>query len=81
MATDRHSFLTWSAGFTQSDTILNDLLDKLDAQFAASVISRTTDAQPGSPSAGDCYIITGSASGAAWGGFAEHDLEIGRAHV
>jgi len=79
--TPRHGFLTWSAGFTQSDTILNDLLDKLDVRVALAVLSRTTDAQPGSPSEGDCYIMTGSASGAAWAAYDEHDVAVFRSGV
>lgn len=40
------------------------------------VISDSTDAQPGSPSRGDIYIMTGAASGSQWGGFDEFDLAI-----
>lgn len=78
MVTDRHGFLTWSAGFTQSDTILNDLLDKLEVKVGLAVVSRTTDAQPGGPGAGDCYIMTATPSGAAWSTFNEHDVAIYR---
>lgn len=76
--TDRHGFLLWSAGFTQSDTILNDLLLKLETKLGLSVISRTTDAQPATPAAGDCYIITATATGAQWAGFAANDVTIFR---
>lgn len=86
MTTERHGFLTWSAGFTQSDIILNDLLDNLDVKLGLSVKSRTTDGQPGTgavspdpaPTAGDCYIMTASATGAAWSTFNENDVVIYR---
>lgn len=65
MATSsRHSFQKWSAGFTQSDTILNENLDMLDVRVALAVRSRTENAPLGGDAAGDCYIVTGSASGA-----------------
>lgn len=52
---------------------VNEALRQIEGR-TIRVLSRTTDAQPGSPSAGDTYIITGSATGAAWGGFSEHDI-------
>ena len=76
--TDRHSFLLWSAGFTQSDTILNDLLLNLEVKLGLAVVSRTTAAQPGSPTVGDCYILPSTPTGAAWGSFAEHNVVIYR---
>jgi len=76
--TPRHGLLKWSAGFTQSDIILNDLLDNLDVKLGLSVVSRTTDAQPGAPSEGDCYIITGAATGTDWAGFSQYDVAIYR---
>lgn len=76
--TDRHDFLLWAAGFTQSDTILNDLLLKLEVKLDASVISRTVTAQPATPTAGDMYIIPAGATGAQWATFAANDITIFR---
>ncbi|MDT0635108.1 DUF2793 domain-containing protein [Spectribacter hydrogenooxidans] len=52
---------------------VNEALRQIEGR-TIRVLSRTTDAQPGSPSAGDTYIITGSATGADWDGFSEHDI-------
>jgi hypothetical protein len=60
----RHGFQKWSAGFTQSDTILNVDIDMLDVRLGLSVRSRTENAPLGGDVAGDCYIITGTPSGA-----------------
>jgi hypothetical protein len=64
----------WDAGISQPDLIFNDAVRKLDVLVAGKVISRTTDAQPGSPTEGDAYIITGSATGTDWTTFSQHDL-------
>jgi len=74
--TERHNFQTWSAGFTQSDIILNDLLNQLETKLGLSVTDRTVAAQPGSPSAGECYILPSTPTGAAWGSWNENDIVI-----
>lgn len=74
--TERHNFQKWAAGFTQSDIILNDLLSQLETKLGLSVTSRTTAAQPGSPSAGECYILPASPTGAQWGSWNQHDIVI-----
>lgn len=72
--TARHQFLVWVQGMAQIDVVYNDLLRQLEAKLCCSVKSRSTDAQPGSPSDGDLYIITSTPSGAAWSGFAENSI-------
>lgn len=62
--TPRHGLQKWSSGFTQSDMILNPDLDMLDVRVALAVRSRTENAPLGGDAAGDCYIVTGSPSGA-----------------
>lgn len=71
----RHGLLKWSAGFTQSDVILNADIDILDVRVALSVRSRTENAPLGGDSAGDCYIVTGSASG-AFSSFTENYIAV-----
>lgn len=72
--TARHNFFLWAAGFTQSDTILNDLLNKLEVKLNLSVLSSTTAAEPSAPTAGDAYILPTSPTGTAWSGEAENDI-------
>lgn len=68
-------FAVWASGTNQNSIPANDnslrnhILNGL-------VISQSTDAQPGSPSDGDIYIMTGAASGAQWATFDEFDLAI-----
>lgn len=52
---------------SQKHVTVNEALRRLDAVVQLSVVSSTTDAEPGSPADGDCYILTASASGASWG--------------
>ena len=72
--TARHSFFLWAAGFTQSDTLLNDLLAKLEVKLNVQVVSRTVTAEPGAPSAGDAYILGATHTGTDWAGYAQHDI-------
>lgn len=68
-------FAPWLSGTNQNSIPAND--NSLRNQILNGlVISDSTDAQPGSPSDGDIYIMTGAASGAQWGGFDEFDLAI-----
>jgi hypothetical protein len=69
----RHGFQKWSSGFTQSDVILNADIDMLDVRVALSVRSRTENAPLGGDVAGDCYIITGTPSG-AFSAFTENNV-------
>jgi hypothetical protein len=71
-----HGWDTWPAGITQADQVVNDFLASIDTKLALKAVSMTTDAQPGSPSEGDAYIITGSATGAAWATYDEHDIAV-----
>lgn len=71
-------FILWITGTTAADTVYNDTVDKLDKRLNLSVKSRTTDAQPGSPTEGDVYIITGAASGTDWVTFDENNVAIYR---
>lgn len=41
---------------------------RIDALLQGGAISRTTTAQPGSPAAGDVYILPASCTGAEWSG-------------
>lgn len=73
MSTDLLSLKELVDGQVDPYATVNEALRQIEGR-TIRVLSRTTDAQPGSPSAGDTYIITGSATGAAWGGFSEHDI-------
>jgi hypothetical protein len=71
-------FDTWDSGTNQNSIPAND--NALRSEILnGDIISDSTDAQPGSPSNGDIYIITGSATGAQWATFDEFDLAIYRA--
>lgn len=72
MTTPRFGLVEWTEGTTQPQTIFNALQHTVDVFLAGGVKSRTTDAQPGSPAEGDCYIITATPSGAAWSGFTQN---------
>lgn len=75
MSTPILPFAVWQPGTNQNSIPANDNALR-SAILNGLVISDSTDAQPGSPSEGDIYIMTGSASGAQWGGFDEFDLAI-----
>jgi hypothetical protein len=66
----------WDSGITQPDLVFNDAIRQYDALIAGLILSRTTDAEPGSPSEGDAYIMTGSASGTDWATFDEDDIAV-----
>lgn len=78
MSTPILPFAVWAPGGNETNqnsipandnSLRNQVLNGL-------VISDSTDAQPGSPSDGDIYIMTGAASGAQWATFDEFDLAI-----
>ena len=74
--TERHDFQLWAAGFTQSDIILNDLLNQLETKLGLSVTSRVIAAQPGSPTAGECYILPSTPTGTDWAAWNQNDIVI-----
>lgn len=68
-------FAVWEEGTLQNDVPAND--NSLRNEILNGlVISASTDAQPGSPSDGDIYIMTGAASGTQWATFDQYDLAI-----
>lgn len=73
MTTPLYSLDEISQTQTAKHTTHNEALRKLEAVLGRA-LSRTTDAEPGSPSNGDVYIITGSASGTNWTAFSQYDI-------
>jgi hypothetical protein len=68
-------FAIWLAGTNQNSVPAND--NSLRNQILnGNVISQAITAQPGSPTAGDIYIIPASATGAQWATFTALDLAI-----
>ncbi|MBB1060436.1 DUF2793 domain-containing protein [Marilutibacter spongiae] len=65
----------WQSGTNENSLPANDNVLR-HAILDGLVISESTDAQPGSPSDYDIYIMTGSATGAQWSTFDEFDLAI-----
>lgn len=59
---------TWDLGESGWNTQNDTNLKLLDALVLIEVLSATTTAQPGSPTAGDRYIVPSSATGADWSG-------------
>lgn len=77
MSTPILPFAAWLSGTNQNSVPAND--NALRSEILNGlVISESTDAQPGSPSDGDIYIMTGSASGDQWSTFNQFDLAIYR---
>lgn len=75
MSTPILPFAVWEEGTNQNSIPAND--NSLRNQILNGlVISDSTDAQPGSPTDGDIYIMTGSATGTQWATFDEFDLAI-----
>lgn len=75
MSTAILPFAVWEEGTLQNDVPAND--NSLRNEILNGlVISQSTDAQPGSPSDGDIYIMTGAPSGAQWATFDQYDLAI-----
>ncbi|WP_420432967.1 DUF2793 domain-containing protein [Hyphobacterium sp.] len=66
------------AAQAQKHVTVNESLRRLDALVQTTVISRSTDAQPGSPADGDAYILTAQAAGAEWELMAADGLTIYR---
>lgn len=59
---------SWDLGESGWNTENDSNLKLIDATIFLSVLSATTTAEPGSPSAGDRYIIPASATGTNWAG-------------
>jgi hypothetical protein len=75
MSTPILPFAVWASGTNQNSIPAND--NSLRNQILNGlVIDDATTAQPGSPTAGDIYIIPASATGAQWSTFDEDDLVI-----
>lgn len=71
-----HDLQYWAQGITQPNVPMNANTGKFDAKLHPYIQSRSTDAQPGSPTEGDVYIITGSATGTPWSTYTANDLAI-----
>lgn len=68
-------FERWLSGTNQNSIPANN--NSLRAEiFATDGIADDVDAQPGSPSDGDWYIMTATPSGSQWGGFAPDSVAI-----
>jgi len=67
MATPILSLPTLTEGQTNSETNVNNALIALDALAALRIEDNDLTAPPGSPTAGQCYIVGGSATG-DWAG-------------
>ena len=57
------------------------VLRALDALMFLSVISMTTNAQPGSPADGDRYLITAAPTGTDWSGKTQGLLAVYSTHI
>lgn len=58
----------------QKHVTVNEGLRALDALVQPSVLSAGRDAQPEGAAPGDAYLMTAARTGAAWAGYAEHEL-------
>lgn len=67
----------WQSGTNENSLPANDNALRMEA-MSREVISKSTTAQPGSPSDGDVYIIPPAATGAQWTTFGAYDLAIYR---
>lgn len=67
----------WQSGTNENSIPANDNALRMEA-MSREVISKSTTAQPGSPSDGDVYIIPAAATGAQWSTFSIDDLTIYR---
>ena len=75
MSTPILPFAPWLSGTNQNSIPAND--NSLRNQILNGlVIDDATTAQPGSPSAGDIYILPSTHTGSQWSGFDEDDLVI-----
>lgn len=72
MTTDVLDLDELAGGQVDPHLTVNEALTQLEGR-TVRVLSRTTDAEP-TPSEGDTYIITGSATGTDWSTYSEHDI-------
>lgn len=75
MSTPLLPFDVWTSQITQASVPANNNAIRSEI-ISAKVISKTTTAQPTSPTDGDLYIIPSSATGAQWTTFSAGDLAI-----
>lgn len=73
--TDVFPLAVWASGTNENSLPANDNSLRLQA-ILSGAISKSTTAQPGSPSDGDLYIIPAGATGTQWATFAENDVAI-----
>jgi len=66
----------WAEGDTQPQNKYNSLATSFDFWTGRGVKSKTTTAQPGSPTEGDAYIIPAGKTGAQWGTFAVDSIAL-----
>lgn len=77
MSTPILPFAVWQSGTNENSIPAND--NALRSEILNGlVISDSTTAQPGSPTAGDIYIIPSGATGTQWATFDQYDLAIYR---
>lgn len=62
------------AGQMQKHVTVNEALTRLDVLVQTRIASRSTTAQPASPTEGDLYVLPDGATGADWSGRAAGDL-------
>lgn len=67
----------WQSGTNENSIPANDNALRMEA-ISRGAISKSTTAQPGSPSDGDVYVIPAAATGAQWATFDEDDIAIYR---
>jgi hypothetical protein len=58
----------------QKHVTVNETFRRLDQLVQQGVLSRSTSAEPSSPSEGDAYILPASPTGTNWAAFDEHDI-------
>jgi hypothetical protein len=75
MSTPILPFASWASGTNQNSVPANDN-SRRNQILNGNVISQVITAQPGSPTAGDIYIIPASATGTQWATFTAKDLAI-----
>lgn len=66
----------WPSGSTAPSAGVNTALERLAFLARGGVLSRTTNAEPGSPDDGDAYIMTAGRTGANWATYAENDVAV-----
>lgn len=67
----------WQSGTNENSLPANTNALRVEA-LSRNIISKSTTAQPGSPSDGDVYIIAGTHTGSQWAGFTPDDITIYR---